>query len=118
MGFGEDLPAGVAMQRAGRRTPELLRANESERGKAMIARYANIARPALFLTFTDDAFATERGARHLVSSFPRFEAKFLTISPADVRMKAIGHFGFFRPAARSWLWPIVTQHLLNGNAEQ
>jgi predicted alpha/beta hydrolase len=108
--LGEDIPAGIALQWAARRRPELrpeATTSDASRARSMIARYQEVAGPALVIGFRDDAFATATGMRRLLAAFPRLRAEVCVLAPSDVDMKAIGHFGFFRREAAETLWPRV-----------
>ncbi len=108
--LGEDLPAGIAMQWAARRSAALqpdATPTDLTRARSMIARYANVAGDALVLGFADDAFATEAGTRRLLAQFPGLRPQFHLIAPSAMGMKSIGHFGFFRRGAEAKLWRFV-----------
>ena len=119
LGLGEDLPSGIALQWAARRTPDLRPAatREPERTRAGLARCNALRGCALLVSFTDDAFATEAGTRRLLSHYPKLRPAWMRISPSDAGMQAIGHFGFFRSNARSTLWPRVLAYLLHNSDE-
>jgi predicted alpha/beta hydrolase len=119
LGLGEDLPSGIALQWAARRTPDLRLAGirEPERARASLARCKALSGPALVVSFTDDAFATEAGTRRLLSYYPRIRPLWTRIRPSDAGMRAVGHFGFFRSNARATLWPCVLAYLLRNPAE-
>jgi len=115
--IGEDIPAGVAMQWAARRTPALqpdAKAGDMRRAQEMIARYQNVTGRTFALGFTDDAFATEAGARRLLSAYPRLQPQLRLIAPSEAGMTKIGHFGFFRQEAEMLLWPLVARFVLDG----
>jgi predicted alpha/beta hydrolase len=108
--LGEDIPAGIAMQWAARRSPDLRPEStnpDPSRARAMLARYATIRAPAFMLTFADDAFATAAGARRLLACYPGIKAQHELIEPRTVGLARIGHFGLFRAGAEERLWPIV-----------
>jgi predicted alpha/beta hydrolase len=108
--LGEDIPAGMALQWAARRTPDLRpEATDSEaaRARAMLARYPTITKPIFALSFADDAFATESGTRRLLAVYSGAAARYECVDPAAVAMPGIGHFGFFRRGAEAILWPRV-----------
>jgi predicted alpha/beta hydrolase len=112
--LGEDIPAGVALQWAARRTPELrpeATNPDSSRARGMLARYAEIRVPTLAISFSDDAFATEAGARRLLASYPGLDAGHELIEPGAAGLSKIGHFGFFRRDAEARLWPVVLAYL-------
>lgn len=109
LGLGEDLPAKVALQWAGRRSPELRPAGTGpgyERLQNLLDRCAALQRPALLVSISDDAFATAAGTRRLLSYYPRlFPLQFIEFTPADAGVDHIGHFGFFGRNAGTALWP-------------
>jgi predicted alpha/beta hydrolase len=109
LGLGEDLPARVALQWAGRRTGDL-RPEASgpgyQRIQALLDRCAALQRPAMLISVTDDAFATASGIKRLLSFYPRlFPLQHIEYSPADAGTRRIGHFGFFGRRAGAALWP-------------
>lgn len=115
LGLGEDLPARVALQWAGRRAPDL-RPNETgpgyERVQVLLDRCASLQRPALLVSVSDDAFATAAGVKRLLSFYPRlFPLEHMQISPADAGTRRIGHFGFFGRHAGAALWPRLLAQL-------
>lgn len=108
--LGEDIPAEVAMQWAARRSPDLrpeATTRDASRARLMMARYATLQGSALAIGFRDDSFATMKGMRRLLAAFPNLQAEIWLIAAADVHMKSIGHFGFFRREAAPALWPRV-----------
>jgi predicted alpha/beta hydrolase len=108
-GLGEDLPARMALQWAGRLTPDLRPTGTGlglERVQALLDRCASLQRPALLVTISDDAFATAAGTKRLLSYYPRlFPLQYTEFTPADAGLRRIGHFGFFGRAAGAKLWP-------------
>jgi predicted alpha/beta hydrolase len=114
-GLGEDLPARMALQWAGRRTPDLRPAGSMpgfDRVQAMLDRCASLQRPALLVTIGDDAFATSAGIKRLLQYYPRlFPLQYLEFTPADAGLRRIGHFGFFGRAAGAALWPRLLAQL-------
>jgi predicted alpha/beta hydrolase len=113
--LGDDIPRGVALQWAGRRTPDLATAVAGDRARARRAleRCGKLRGNALAVSFSDDAFATDAGIRRLLSFFPQVRAERLEIRPCDVGLPSIGHFGFFREGARRSLWPAILAYLLH-----
>jgi predicted alpha/beta hydrolase len=112
--LGEDIPAGIALQWAARRTPELrpeATVADASRARAMLARFGEIKVPIRALSFSDDAFATATGARRLLAVYSGVEAEFECIEPATVGLTTIGHFGFFRRDAEAMLWPRILASL-------
>jgi predicted alpha/beta hydrolase len=115
LGLGEDIPAKVALQWATRRSPDLRPRDSSARYarlQAMLDRSAALQRPALIVSVSDDAFATEGGVKRLLSYYPRlFPLKRINYTPADAGTRRIGHFGFFGRSAGAELWPRLMAQL-------
>lgn len=108
LGLGDDLPAGIALEWAQRRSAQMRPSGASradERTRRLLDRAATLERPATAITFSDDAFATLAGAVRLVSYFPRLLSRHLVITPAEVNVSHLGHFGFFKREAAAVLWP-------------
>ena len=118
LGLGDDIPSGIALQWAGRRTPNLEHngRGHSARANAGLARCRALRGRALVLSVTDDAFATEAGTRRLLSYFPNLNSQQLRVSPAEVGVRGVGHFGFFRRNAQATLWPRVLAYILQSTA--
>lgn len=112
--LGEDIPAGIALQWAARRTPELrpeATDRDGLRARSMLARYGEIKVPTLSISFTDDAFATEAGTQRLLALYPSLDVRYESIGPASIGIASIGHFGFFRRESGPLLWPRVLAYL-------
>jgi len=77
----------------------------------LVKRFSQTQLNALILTFTDDGFATEAGAARVRDYFPRLAVEHWLISPSQVGLKRIGHFGFFRQEARFSMWPKLVKYL-------
>ena len=120
LGLGEDIPAGMAMQWAARRTPDFrpeATAPDPSRARAMLARFRDIKMPVFALSFSDDAFATEKGTRRLLAVYPGLTVQYECVKPAQMGLANIGHFGFFRRDAKTMLWPMVLSYLLSQSRE-
>lgn len=115
LGLGDDLPAGVAMQWAERRVPEMRpggTAPEDGRTRGLLDRCAALECPALVVSISDDAFATSAGTRRLLSYFPRLRSPLKVVfSPVEAGVSRIGHFGFFRRKVGAALWPRLLAEL-------
>jgi predicted alpha/beta hydrolase len=108
LGLRGDLPAGFAMQWAGRLSPPIRMARsegQRRRMRELLGNCAALDRPALIVTISDDAFATSAGARRLLSYLPRLSCRHVVFSPADAKTPRLGHFGFFRQRSGQTLWP-------------
>ena len=121
LGLGDDIPAGMAMQWAARRSTELRPAGsapEHERTRRLLDRCATLERPALAISISDDAFATVAGTKRLLSYFPRLQSpQHIMITPAEASVRHLGHFGFFRRDAGATLWPRLLTQLDSGRTE-
>jgi predicted alpha/beta hydrolase len=109
LGLGEDIPERIALQWAGRRSPELRPTGTGPghaRTQMLLDRCAALQRPALLVAISDDAFATSAGIRRLMTHYPLlFPLQHLQFTPADAGLSRIGHFGFFSRKAGAALWP-------------
>jgi predicted alpha/beta hydrolase len=106
--LGEDIPAGVALQWAARRSPELRPGSglQHQRIHQLLDRCAELQRPALLISISDDAFTGVAGTKRLLSYYPRlFPLKHVVFTPAEAGARRLGHFGFFRRKGGSSLWP-------------
>jgi predicted alpha/beta hydrolase len=101
-GLGQDLPKGVFEQWVGWVMSErYLFTDPNLPGLPNFANYKGALRA---LCLSDDPWATRPAVGLLCSGFSAIEPEILTITPADVGVSKIGHFGFFRPEHRDTLW--------------
>ena len=100
LGFGEDLPAGVALQWASwcRHPRYLIGALGVENA------YSNVQLPIRAYAITDDAFAPPSAVEALRRLYPNARWETRCVEPRDVGVKSLGHFGFFRERFRDSLW--------------
>ena len=110
--LGHDIPAGIALQWARRRSPDLT--GESTRANAALARCGALTGSALVVSISDDAFATRTGTKRLLSYVPRLAVSVLSLRPREFGMKRIGHFGFFRRGAERRIWPLAVRWIVDG----
>jgi predicted alpha/beta hydrolase len=89
-----------------------------EGGRDWRARYAAIRTPILSLSFTDDEFMSAENTASLHGFYAGAPRTMRRIAPAEVGVKRIGHFGFFRRHFQSSLWPQVTAWLAAGSVHQ
>jgi predicted alpha/beta hydrolase len=102
-----DLPRGVMDQwRRWCLDPEYAVGAE---GAGVRAQYAAVRSPVVSLSFTDDEFMSARNTASLHGFYTGAPQVRKRISPADIGVRSIGHFGFFRPRFAESLW---RQHLL------
>jgi predicted alpha/beta hydrolase len=100
LGFGEDLPAGVAIEWARWcRNPRYLVGD-----LGVEAAYARFRAPLRAYALTDDPFAPRRAIEALGALYPNSKWETREVAPQDLGVKAIGHFGFFRERFRDSLW--------------
>jgi predicted alpha/beta hydrolase len=109
--LGEDIPAGVALAWAGRRTPQLASttqgvATSGAHTLSLLERARSIQGVILVVGFPDDVFATQRGVNRLLAIYPGLKPIHADNLFQPSGRKA-GHFGFFRRGAESALWPSV-----------
>jgi predicted alpha/beta hydrolase len=109
LGLGDDIPAKVAMQWAGRFSSDVTpvaAGSEHDRTRQLLNRCAALERPAQLVSVSDDAFATVASATRLLSSYyPRLLPKqHIVVTPAEAGVRRLGHFGVFSRAAGA-LWP-------------
>lgn len=100
LGFGEDLPKGVALQWASWcRHPRYL---VGALGVEDV--YSRINAPLRAYAITDDPFAPLGAVQALGALYPNARWETRRVAPADVGAKSLGHFGFFRERFRDSLW--------------
>ena len=97
-----DLPRGVILQ--WRRWCLDPRYHVGAEGEPVRVQFEQVRFPVVALSITDDELMTERGTRVLVDCYANAPRRIERISPADVKAKRIGHFGFFRDQFQSSLW--------------
>ena len=74
-------------------------------GAAVAQSYGAVRFPVLALSMADDELMTLRGTHNLVNLYANTERRVESISPAELKVRRIGHFGFFRDQFRQSLWP-------------
>ena len=104
-GIGEDTPAEVAREWAQWcRSPRYLLDHVPQAEDA----YAAFGAPVTAIAITDDDYAPSVGVRLYAQWLPRAEVE--VIEPTDLGLRAVGHFGPFRPRAKV-LWDRVAAGL-------
>ena len=108
LGIGEDLPAGVAREWAawGRR-PRYLLDGFPERA----ARFARYCGPWRAYSISDDPYAPRAAVEALLAFYTRARVEHVHLTPAELGVEAIGHFGFFRERFRETLWTSAAEWL-------
>lgn len=108
---GEDLPQGVAREWARWiRHPEYIVDETGQHPAAGFEAYTGEIRA---ISLSDDWYAPGEGVAALVEMYPNADRAHEILSPADLGLDAIGHFGFFRPDCRP-LWPGAAAWLADG----
>jgi len=100
LGFGEDLPPGVAKEWAAwcRHPTYLVGALGIE------ATYAKLRAPVRAYAISDDAFAPLPAVEALARLYPNARWETRRLAPRELGVDSIGHFGFFRERFRDSLW--------------
>jgi predicted alpha/beta hydrolase len=108
-GWGEDLPAAVAMQWAQWcNSPGYIR---NAFGKDILKHYYDeIKIPILCMNMADDPITTPPNVDGVLQLFPHADLERRLLKPADFGLSAVGHMGFFR-STNSVLWSQVTEWL-------
>lgn len=98
-GTKEDLPAGVAREwaRWGRRPGYLVR-------EGLDAGFARFRGPLFAYSFSDDAYAPRPAVESLLDAYTGADITHRHLTPKEVGVPEIGHFGFFRERFRDTLW--------------
>ena len=97
-----DLPRGVVLQ--WRRWCLHPLYHVGAEGEAVRRQFAALRFPMVALSLTDDELMTERGTRVLVDCYASAPRRVERVAPADLAVRRIGHFGFFRDAFAPTLW--------------
>jgi predicted alpha/beta hydrolase len=98
-----DLPKGVILQwRRWCLNPRYGMGAEGEKAQQS---YAAVRFPIVAYSLDDDELMTLQGVERLIGFYAHAPSTVQSIAPDEVQAKRIGHFGFFRPAFRSSLWP-------------
>ena len=97
-GSAEDLPKGAALQWSRWcRDPLYLLGDEA----LPLHRYRAFSAPVLAYSIDDDKWGTARAVDAMMSAYPAVERRH--VEPQEYGLSSLGHFGYFRPAARD-LW--------------
>ncbi len=103
LGAVGDLPRGVVLQ--WRRWCMDPRYHVGAEGETLRRQFASMRCPVVALSISDDEMMTERGTRVLLDCYENAPRELRRITPGDAGAARIGHFGFFRGAFESTLWP-------------
>ena len=108
LGMVGDLPRGVVDQ--WRRWCLAPRYAIDVEGPEVEARFAAVTTPIVSFSFTDDEMMSERNVRSIHGFYSGAPKTMLRLSPGDLDVPRIGHFGFFKREMASPLW---RPHLLD-----
>jgi predicted alpha/beta hydrolase len=102
IGIGHDLPKGVFLEWTDWITSDRYFFDDSKlRALVNFPRYRGALRA---LSFSDDPWATAAAVEMLCEGFTSIRSDLHHITPAEIGVRKIGHFGFFRPEHRDTLW--------------
>lgn len=73
-------------------------------GEAVRALFASVTTPITSFSFTDDEMMSEQNTASLHGFFTSAPRTLRRLSPSEIGVPRIGHFGFFREAMRQPLW--------------
>lgn len=104
-----DLPKGVILQ--WRKWCLNPRYSVGAEGASVQQSYAQVTFPVVALSMTDDELMTLRGTHSLVNLYANAPRQVLSIAPADLAVRRLGHFGPFRSEHQQLLWPRLEQWL-------
>lgn len=107
-----DLPAGVILQ--WRRWCLNPRYSVGAEGEVVRQCYANVRFPLLALSFSDDEMMTLPGTQSLLSLYENAPSHLQRITPSELSLPRIGHFGAFRREQQNLLWPRMAQFFSTG----
>jgi len=109
LGIGEDLPKGVFLEWAGWcMRPNYLFDDETLDTRRYFPNYHGALRG---IGLSDDAWAPPIAVEKLLAGYTGTKAEHVTVAPADIGEKRIGHFGYFRQQAGEKLWPAAAEWL-------
>jgi predicted alpha/beta hydrolase len=101
-GIGEDLPKGVFLQWTGWvNSPRYMFDDTKLTALANFGKYKGAMRA---LCISDDPWATRPAVEMMCAGFTATKPEIITVTPKDVGVGKIGHFGFFRADHRDTLW--------------
>jgi predicted alpha/beta hydrolase len=108
-GLGQDTPGGVATMWAywGRHPDYLMGRVDPEKLRGY-RRYAGRLRAVCAI---DDTIAPVAAVRALLEFYPEARRELRVVEPAELGVRSVGHFGYFRESIGRRLWPEETDRL-------
>ena len=113
LGWLQDLPAGVADEWSFRRARMEASYPAGER-PGILARFAAVRAPILALSMVDDEYATEPALRRTLAYYGGSERHLVILSPSDLDLARVGHFGLFHSRHAVKFWPLTLRWLGDG----
>ena len=108
VGMG-NLPPGIARQWARWcRNPHYV---SDEAGGPLRPYNARLRAPLRLYSFTDDEYAPERSVRALLDYYPEARREHVRLTPAQLGVERVGHFGWFRASMPRAAWDEATDWL-------
>lgn len=109
IGVMEDLPGPMALEWSGwGLSPNYLFDHVPDAPE----RFANLRVPTLIWSFSDDRdLAPKLAVDKLAERFVNCTVRREHLSPADLGMDRIGHFGFFKKGGEARLWPALLERM-------
>lgn len=102
LGMVGDLPKGVIKQwRKWCMSPDYI----TSESQSIKNKFMNFTVPVTSISLTDDEMMSKENIESLLSFFDRAPKKTIRISPLDIGVNSIGHFGFFKDQYSDSLWP-------------
>jgi predicted alpha/beta hydrolase len=96
------LPKGVFLQWAHWvNSPRYVLDDPSVTGLANFPKFEGAMRA---MSMADDPWATRTAVERLCAAYTSAKPELLVVTPAELGVPKIGHFGFFRPEHRDTLW--------------
>jgi predicted alpha/beta hydrolase len=107
---GESVPGGVVREwaRWARRRGYVVGGSDGARATG----YARLEAPIVAYSFADDDFAPARAVGALLDLYRSAQRTHRRVSAAQLGLRSIGHFGFFRESQRERLWVEARDWLL------
>jgi len=112
----EDLPGGIAKQWARWcRNPNYV---SDERGAPLRPFNDHVRARLRLYSFSDDPIAPRRAASALLDYYPNATREHLHRTPAELGMKRVGHFGWFRSSTPRSVWVEAADWLQQAAADE
>ncbi len=113
LGWLEDLPKGVALEWAFRRSDFELSHPPEERDKVLEG-LETVRASILSLIMSDDEFGTAQAGQRALSYYKGADRTMVLLRPSDFGSEAIGHFALFHDRYSHSFWPQTLEWLRDG----